>query len=239
MEPLVSIIIPYYHGERFITETLTSLLEQNYSNLEIIIVSDGSSHESLDPIRTLIDQLTVTESRVKILLLHQENQGQAAARNLGLKHAQGDIIGILDQDDFWPSNRLAITIPFLTKDNPSLIAYDFVRGMTQKLQLQYDNSWKLEEPQFFPSLIGSALYTKKTIARVGLFDATMREGDDFDWNARLDELALNEKRIPDTTLIWRKHDTNQSDLKDHVKNGQLLSLKKKIERMRNAKNQNQ
>jgi glycosyltransferase involved in cell wall biosynthesis len=225
MHPLVSIIIPYYNGERFIAETLNSLLKQNYSNLEIIIVSDGSLQSSLDVLEPF---LTLPNNQVR--LIRQENMGQAAARNTGLRAAQGTIIGMIDQDDVWPVEHITNTLPYLLRENDS---FDFVRGMTQKLQLQPDTTWKLQDPEFLPSLIGSALYTRSTIERVGFFDDTMREGEDFDWNTRLNELELLEKRIPETTLFWRKHTNNQSDTKDFIKNGQLLSLKKKLERIRN------
>ncbi len=228
MYPLVSIIIPYYNGERFITETLDSLLKQNYSNLEIIIVSDGSPESSL---YVFEPYLTLPNNQVR--LIRQENMGQAAARNTGLRAAQGTIIGMIDQDDVWPEGRITHTLPYLIRENTENISYDFVRGMTQKLQLQPDATWKLQDAEFLPSLIGSALYTRNTIERVGFFDATMREGEDFDWNTRLNELELLEKRIPETTLFWRKHTSNQSDTEDFVKNGQLLSLKKKLARARN------
>lgn len=232
MQPLVSIIIPYYEGTRFISETLTSLLEQDYPRLEIIVVNDGSSESSLIPIRDLVSETALNPSRGTITLLTQSNQGQAAARNLGIAHAQGTIIGFLDQDDLWPRDRLTSSLNHLI-DHESF-SYDFIRGMTQKLQLTSTSTWELQEPEFLPVLIGAALYTRETITRVGLFDAAMREGEDFDWNARLNELSLREKRISETTLLWRKHTSNQSNTRDYIKNGQLASLKKKLERMRAA-----
>lgn len=225
--PLVSIIIPYYHGERFIAETLDSLLNQNYPSLEIIVVSDGSHPTSLVPITQKISELERSGRTETITLLQQENQGQAAARNLGIQHARGTIIGMIDQDDIWPAGRLAKTVGILIKGN-----YDFIRGHTQKLIQNHDGLWITDAPVLLPALIGAALYTKSTIDQVGPFDPTLREGEDFDWNARLDELHLNEQRIEEVTLLWRQHAHNQSAQKDYIKNGQLLSLKRKLERAR-------
>lgn len=225
--PLVSIIIPYYQGERFIRQTLDSLLRQQYPQLEIIIVSDGSTEASLQPVMDTIAQLAHEERPETITLLIQHNQGQAAARNLGLTHAHGIIIGMIDQDDLWPSNRLNNLIPYLTSGD-----YDFVRGHTQKLFSPDGNIEHLGPITWYPVLIGAALYTRSTIDAVGLFDATLREGEDFDWTTRLEELHLREKRVSETTLLWRQHGDNQSAQKDYIKNGQLLALKRKLARKR-------
>ena len=219
MTHLVSVIIPYYKGERFIKETLDSIFAQHYSNLEIIIVNDGSPEETLGILESFGDSIKI---------ISQENRGQAAARNLGIKYAGGSIIALLDQDDLWPSNHLGLMLPFLTEGN----GFDFVRGMTQKFFVRPDGSSEMREPMFCEELIGAALYKKEVFAAAGLFDETMREGEDFDWNIRLAESDCKEKRISDITLLCRRHDSNQSDTKDFVKNGQLVALRKKIERMR-------
>ena len=225
--PLVSIIIPYYLGERFIKKTLDSLLQQNYPHLEIIIVSDGSTEASLKPIIDTVSQLHNDARPETIILLTQPNQGQAVARNLGLTRAKGTIIGMIDQDDLWPTNRLNDLIPYLTSGD-----YDFVRGHTQKLFSIDEAVDNLGPVTWYPVLVGAALYTRNAVDAVGLFDPTLREGEDFDWVTRLEELHLREKRISKTTLVWRQHTGNQSAQKDYIKNGQLLALKRKLARMR-------
>jgi glycosyltransferase involved in cell wall biosynthesis len=91
----VSIIMPVYNAERFLTETLDSLLNQNLPNIEIICVDDGSMDGSLE----LLNQYKEKDSR--IIIMTQENQGAGAARNKGLEMAKGEYLLFLDADDIF------------------------------------------------------------------------------------------------------------------------------------------
>ncbi len=222
MEPLISIIIPYYNGERFIDETLESLFVQNHNNLEIILVNDGSSKTSRAYLEKFNDRITIID---------QENRGIAAARNTGIRNAHGTIIGIMDQDDLWPQGRLVMTLQHLTEKG-----YGFVRGHTRAFKINEDGSRSSSDPVFLPVLVGAALYTKETIDTVGPFDESMKEGDDFDWNVRLNETQIPWKEIPELTLLYRKHGQNHSITNtEFVRRGLLVSAKKQLDRMRNRK----
>lgn len=220
MNPLISIIIPYYKGEKFIAETLGSVFDQGYDNVEIIIVNDGSPAETLDALKPF---------HARVNIIHQENQGQTIARNAGLRAARGELIAALDQDDLWTPDHLAVMLPYLM-NNPSI---DFVRGMTQKFSVDEQRNKLFQEPAFQEALMGSALYRRTVFDRVGYLDETLREGEDFDWNIRLRESDCVEERISQTTLYYRVHETNHSKTADFIKNGQFLSLKRKLDRMRN------
>ncbi len=117
--PKVSIIIPAYNGERFIGETLESLLGQTYHDFEIIAVDDGSTDATVDIIKSFIDidsrRMFIQplagrndrkcDSRVKYF--HKENSGnQAIPRNFGIKRAKGEYIAFCDQDDLWYPEKL-------------------------------------------------------------------------------------------------------------------------------------
>ena len=219
MQPLVSVIIPFYKAERFISETLQSVFDQEYPNLEIIVVNDGSPDETLSVLNSF-------EGKIKII--SQKNQGQAAARNTGIQNAQGDIIALLDADDLWPNNHLSLMVPHLIGET----SYDFVRGMVECFKMNDDGSREISDPSFLEVLLGAALYRRSVFDRTGLFDPLMREGEDLDWNLRLRESGCTEKRIPETTLLYRRHDLNATNKRDFIKNGQFLSIKKKLERMR-------
>ena len=216
--PLVSLIIPYYKGERYIAALLDSVLSSGCEGLEIVVVNDGSPKETLAPLAAYADRIRVIE---------QENRGQAAARNRGLSEARGDIIAFLDQDDFWPPGRMAVLMPLLGD-------HDFARGMTQEVRMHADGSVERAAPAFRPELIGAALYRRSVFAAVGGFDETMRVGEDFDWNIRLAEAGLREARVADVTLCRRRHDANQSDAPDFIQDGQFMSLRKKLGRARTA-----
>ena len=91
--PLISVIVPVYNCEKYIEACVNSVLNQTFADFEIILVDDGSPDDS----GKLCDQLA--EKNNKIVVLHQKNQGQAAARNNGVKIARGEWLNFLDSDD--------------------------------------------------------------------------------------------------------------------------------------------
>lgn len=88
----VSIIVPVYNGQDFINRCLNSLINQTYSNVEIIVINDGSTDNSLDLLKKYND---------KIILINKENSGVSDSRNLGLEKASGDYIMFCDIDDWY------------------------------------------------------------------------------------------------------------------------------------------
>lgn len=94
IQPLVSVIVPVYNVENYLTECLDSLVNQTYSNIEIICIDDGSTDNS----PKILNQYKQSYSNIKTITT--ENQGQAHARNLGLKEATGDFIMFVDSDDW-------------------------------------------------------------------------------------------------------------------------------------------
>lgn len=90
----VSIIVPVYNSERYIRRCIESLMNQTYTDIEIIIINDGSTDKSLG----IIEELAKKDSR--IILINQENRGVSYARNAGLKKVSGDYIGFVDSDDY-------------------------------------------------------------------------------------------------------------------------------------------
>lgn len=91
--PFFSVIIPLYNKERFVFNTLKSVLNQTFTDYEIIVVNDGSTDHSISVIEQINDK--------RIKLFHQKNQGVSVARNKGIELAQADYICFLDADDFW------------------------------------------------------------------------------------------------------------------------------------------
>ncbi|PZO21745.1 MAG: glucosyl transferase [Leptolyngbya foveolarum] len=94
----VSIIIPLYNVEKFVRFALESAIAQTYSNIEILIVDDGSSDRSVDICQQFDD------SRIRII--QQQNRGLSGARNTGIRHAKGDYVAFLDADDLWVPEKV-------------------------------------------------------------------------------------------------------------------------------------
>ncbi len=103
--PLVSIIIPVFNAERFIARTLQSALNQIYPNIEIIIVDDGSTDNSMEVCRSFHSS--------KIRIIRQKNMGLPGARNTGIRYSLGDYVSFLDSDDLWESTKLTRHITHL------------------------------------------------------------------------------------------------------------------------------
>lgn len=112
----VSIIIPAYNAEKYITETIESVLKQTYQHFELIIVNDGSTDNTL----TIIENFAQKDPRINII--NKKNTGVSDTRNLGMTNAQGEYIALLDADDVWLENNLEKKIAVL-ENNPHI---DFI-----------------------------------------------------------------------------------------------------------------
>lgn len=109
-KPLVSVVIPTYNRAKLIPRAIASVLRQTLQNFEIIIVDDASQDDTESVVKSL------TDSRIKYLK-HQTNLNGSAARNTGIKAAQGEYLALLDSDDEWLPNHLATKINYLQNNS--------------------------------------------------------------------------------------------------------------------------
>lgn len=138
----VSVIIPLYNEEKYIIECIESVINQTYKNLEIIVVDDKSTDNSLNKLKKIKDK------RLKIIKLNK-NAGVANARNKGVEKATGDYICFLDSDDFWDKHKIEKQIDYI-KDKAfiySRYAYTNKYGKVMKIakvakQLTYKQALK-------------------------------------------------------------------------------------------------
>lgn len=124
MSELVSIIVPVYNAEKFIRETMESVLAQTYPDWELLLVEDGSSDGSAK----VIDSFITEKQETRIRLIRQpSNQGAARARNRGLKEAQGRYIAYLDADDLWVPEKLQKQLLFMKEKDAAFVftGYEF------------------------------------------------------------------------------------------------------------------
>lgn len=112
---VVSIITPVYNAEKFVSQTINSVLTQTYRNWEMIIVDDGSKDKSAEVIQVFVDM----DPRIK--LVSQPNGGSAAARNNGIERANGQYIALLDADDLWDNNFLESQLKLMKEKNALLV----------------------------------------------------------------------------------------------------------------------
>ena len=114
-----SVIVAMYNGEATVEKTLISLLAQSYENFEIIIVDDGSTDSSKDVVDKYIDN-------PRVRYVFKENGGVAAARNVGIEHAVGDIVGFCDQDDLWKPNKLEMQMKMFEQHPDVGVVYSWI-----------------------------------------------------------------------------------------------------------------
>lgn len=113
MQPLVSIIIPFYNAEKYLAATLQSAIDQTWANIEVILVDDGSTDHSIESIKKFESQ--------SVKIYQQKNKGAAAARNFGITRAKGDFVQFLDADDLLSKDKIEKQVLVL-QDHPDCIA---------------------------------------------------------------------------------------------------------------------
>lgn len=135
---MISIIISVYNVEKYLEECLYSIFNQTYNNIEIILVNDGSTDNSLNIINKYREKYS------NIVYIEQENKGLSEARNLGLRVAKGDYILYIDSDDYIDLNMLQLMIDKIKKDNSDMVIightefYDDINGKDVNIYLDID-----------------------------------------------------------------------------------------------------
>ena len=118
---MVSIITPVYNGAKYLGETVEAVLAQTYANWEMIIVDDGSKDHPEEVIKPYLEK----DSRIRFL--SQENGGSAAARNTGIRRAQGQYLCLLDADDIWHPDFLEKQLAFMKEMHAACVCASYNR----------------------------------------------------------------------------------------------------------------
>ena len=123
----IAVIIPMYNGEKYIAETLESVLAQKQKPDEIVVVDDGSSDSSRDIVRNFPD----------VLLLKNSGKGSNAARNFGVEHTSSEYLAFIDQDDLWHPEHLALLSNALEHSQDALAAFSKISHFTDGSSPEY------------------------------------------------------------------------------------------------------
>ncbi len=184
-EPLVSIIIPAYNAEKSISKICTSVLDQNYKNIEIIIVNDGSQ----DKTSKTAKKLKAKDSRVT--LISQKNSGVSGARNTGIKNAKGDFIFFFDADDNITPSMISDMVNLAQNHEDTLIVCGrrlsdgSIRIPKEKTFSSSDKTQVLREILRNDILYSpwNKIYSAKIIQEHNIsFDKSLRYGEDLAFN---------------------------------------------------------
>lgn len=115
----ISIIVPVYNAENYLRRCIDSILEQTYTNFELLLINDGSTDGSAK----ILEEVKESDSRIRIV--HKKNEGVSATRNLGLKLATGDYITFIDSDDFVDKLYLDVLYKSLTENDADIASGNF------------------------------------------------------------------------------------------------------------------
>jgi glycosyltransferase involved in cell wall biosynthesis len=189
-EPRVSVVVPVRDGERFLAEALQSAAAQTPAVYELLVVDDGSADGSAE-----------LAERLGARVLRQAREGQAAARNLGVLAATGELVAFLDADDVWPARSLERRLATMRADPSAEVVFGHMREFADGHE---DN---LGDPR--PALLfGSMVVRRSTLERVGPFATEFRVGELMDWLFRAREAGVRELRAEDVVLHRRIHAAN-------------------------------
>lgn len=219
--PLVSVMIPYYNCQKYIIETIDSVEKQTYSNIEIIIVNDGSSKEDT---LFLIDLL---KNKSHIKYFYQENKGLSATRNAAATYAQGEYFLFLDADDVILPTYISQSVEILEKSPEVKLVYplsEFFGAQTGIWQLPpYEGLKSILLGNRIPCI---AIHRATHFRLSGGFDESLPTHEDWDLWIRILADGGEVFQIPEVLFRYRKRDDGSSLinqiqcnpllLKDHI-----------------------
>lgn len=209
--PLVSVIIPNYNYLRYIDKCLESVFNQDYPNIEVIVVDDGSTDGSLEYLESLTNPVKI---------LRQRNQGVSIARNIGLFESKGEFIAFLDADDFWDSSKISKQVNILASSNVDLV----YTGVTLVASdgIEVIGSIKPEyrgdcSPHFrrYPAKAivtlgaSNALFRRRLLAKSGIMDPKLSISADWDFFRRYCDFG-KVATLEDQLTFYRQHPRNMS-----------------------------
>ena len=146
--PLISVIVPIYKVEKYLNRCIESIVNQTYSNLEIILVDDGSP----DHCPQMCDEWVEKDKRIKVI--HKQNGGLSDARNAGLKIATGEYISFIDSDDYIASDFFATLLAVMEKENSDVVECSVVKFYEDERFEKYSDNLAVTTSQTESALSG-------------------------------------------------------------------------------------
>ncbi len=210
VKPLVSVVMPVFNAAFYLDEAIESILQQTFSDFELIIINDGSTDNSFD----LLKQWEKKDHRIK--LFDQANQGRSLTRNKGLALATSEFVAMMDADDISTPNRLRLSYDYL-QEHAEVVG---VSGQFETMcmygvplhkslkPLDHDNIEKKLLHDFGDTFNQGASMIRKSVAEsVGGYDPQYELGEDVDLFLKM---ALKGQLInlPDLLLLYRQHPTS-------------------------------
>jgi len=233
LDSLVSIIMPAYNAERYIADSIKSVLAQTYANWELIVVDDGST----DGTAAVVQEFAARDARIKYVF--QENSRLGKARNTGVAHATGPLIAFLDSDDLWVERKLEVQLKAMAENNADVVfsnAYVFTDAdPADETEMLRSSVGQLSGPDFFDSLVRQpqipvlTVLAKKT-ALAPFEEAKPYHGcEDYDLWIRMAKAGCVFYGMDARLARYRRHGTAMTATASNVFKPMLLVVRKHID----------
>ncbi|MFH6997205.1 glycosyltransferase family 2 protein [Flavobacterium sp. FlaQc-57] len=178
-----SVIIPLYNKENFIENTIQSVLDQTFQDFEIIVINDGSTDKSEEKLMQFKDP--------RIRYYSKKNEGVSIARNLGITFANANFITFLDADDYWYPDFLKVMFDYCTRFIKQKVFTTAIEIETSEstflAQYSINKASNFESVNYFKAskkesaiLTSATVFNKEVFDKVGVFDPTIKSGQDTD-----------------------------------------------------------
>jgi len=222
------VIIPVFNAEKYLVEAIKSVITQGVDNIEILIIDDASTDQSMEVATSFFSKVCVHKLKV--------NSGPGIARNLGIKKARGEWVAFLDADDLWIKGKLKDQLNYLTNHPETDMVFGNVEQFVSP-ELPDKHKIRLrDELKIMPGYVaGTMLIRKETFLSAGWFDGKLELGEFIDWFSRAKDIGLKYHVLDDVVLKRRIHANNlgikkNQHLKDYTAILRAAIARKRIEK---------
>ncbi len=231
-EPVVTVVVPCYNAEAFLTETLESVCAQTYERLQILVVDDGST----DQTAAIAEAFAVRDERITIL--SKPNGGLSSARNFGIDHARGKYVSFVDGDDLWHPTKIEKHVAHLEKDEAIGVSYSatqFINTNGGNLHRRFPKTKNLSDYDLFcrnPITTGSTAVFRREVFEFHRFDEGLFGYEDVDCWLRIAFAPPGKWRfegIPELLTLYRVHTQSLSNKYDQQHESAQRAWKKSFE----------
>lgn len=227
----VSVVIPVFNGERFLSQAIHSVLQQNWSPSEVIVIDDGSTDRSADIAEGFGSAVTC---------IRRPHCGLAASRNAGILSAKHPYILPFDSDDVMCDNSITVRIDYLRRHPECEILIGWLDNFAD-----FDHETSKTEGFAVPTgpkqghVAGTSLIRRSVFEKIGDFDESIKVRADFEWIVRCRQNDINIHHIENLLIKRRIHGKNHSMQVDQESiTAQLRVLKASLDRKRNTVREN-
>ena len=210
--PLISVIVPVYKVEKYLHNCINSILNQSYSNWELILVNDGSP----DRCPQICDEFATQDKRIRVI--HKENGGVSSARNAALDICKGEYISFLDSDDFWHHNYLSNLLTLALVHSADIVQCGLIRGTGLTFPPLADKNIVeiLDNHSVFIKGYAKIIVCAKLYRRSVLEGLRMPQGKFFEDDFTTWKWYYNSKKIVATSeKLYYYTDNQQSTMANH------------------------